>query len=196
MKGRSWSMAVLGLFLTGCAADPPARTYVLAPPAGDEPQGLVPVGMPVLQLQRIVVPDYLDTTDILLRIGANEIKASPTGRWGERLSQGLDHALGAALATRLPQDRIAVASSSDRSAKRLTVIVDAFDVRPDGRSVLTASWTILDPNPDVAPRTGRGVFATPAPSGSISDASIVAAMSQTIGLLADRIATDAEVPPS
>jgi uncharacterized lipoprotein YmbA len=189
-------MVALALLLTGCSSDPPAHIYVLSPPAEDKRQDLVTVETPVLELQRIVVPDYLDTTDILLRIGANEIKASPTGRWGERLSQGLDHALSAALVTRLPQDRITLASSSDRSAKRLTVIVDAFDVRPDGRSVLTASWTILDPNPDVAPRTGRGDFATPAASGSTGDASIVAAMSQTIGLLADRIATDAQVPPS
>ena len=196
MTHRSRAMIGLALLLGGCASDPPTRIYVLSPPADDKPWVTATAAAPALQLQRVVIPDYIDTTEILVRIGPNEIKASTTGRWGERLSQGLEHALAAALAARLLQDRITLKSSSDRSARRLTVIADAFDVQPDGRSVLTASWTILGPNPDVAPRTGSGVFATPAVTGSISDASIVAAMSRAIGLLADRIAIDAELPRS
>jgi len=194
MKRRSWSMALLALLLTGCASDPPARIYVLSPPAEDKPQGSVAVDAPVLQLQRIVLPDYLDTTEILLRIGTNEIKASPTGRWGERLSEGLEHALAAALAARLPQDRVTLASRADRSATRVLVTVDAFDVGPDGHSVLKAGWAILDPNAVTAPRTGSGIFTAPALTGAIGDASIVAAMARTIGQLADRIALEMRTP--
>jgi uncharacterized lipoprotein YmbA len=46
---------------------------------------------PVMQLQRVLIPDYLDTTDILLRVGAHEIHESAAGRFGERLSLGVTH---------------------------------------------------------------------------------------------------------
>jgi len=192
MTRQSWSMLSFALLLAGCASEPPTRIYVLSPPVDDRPSGSTLAGATVLQIRPVVLPDYLDTTDILLRIGTNEIKASPTGRWGERLSQGLDHALAAALVVRLPRDRVELAAASDRSARWVLVTVEAFDVQPDGHSVLKASWRILDPKPDATPLTGSGVFATPAATGPIGDAAIVAAMSQVIGLLADRIAADME----
>ena len=81
---------------------------------------------PVLQLRRVLVPDYLDTTDILLRVGQHELQASHTGRWGERLSVGITHALRADLADRLPKDTVLLGPSADRSARQILVTVDSI----------------------------------------------------------------------
>ena len=80
-----------------------------------------------LQLERVLVPDYLDTTDILSRVGEHELHASSSGRWGERLSLGIMHALWADLAIRLPQDRVTLARPAEKSARQILVNVD--DVR-------------------------------------------------------------------
>jgi uncharacterized protein len=91
----------------------------------------------------VLITDYLDTTDILLRVGAHEIHESATGRFGERLSLGVTHALRSDLASRLPLYTIVLAQSAERPARQILFNVDAFDVRPTGRCVLVADWTIL-----------------------------------------------------
>ena len=48
--------------------------------------------LPVVELKPVSLPDYLNSTDILLRDGQNELTASPTGRWGERLLARRDRA--------------------------------------------------------------------------------------------------------
>src|SRR5580698_6948162 len=82
---------------------------------------------PVMQLQRVLIPDYLDTTDILLRVGPHEIQESSTGRFGERLSLGVTHALRSDLASRLPLYNIVLAQSAERPVRQILVNVDAFD---------------------------------------------------------------------
>jgi uncharacterized lipoprotein YmbA len=144
------------------------------------------------------MPDYLDTTDILLRKGGNELKVSATGRWAERLSDGLDHALRADLVLRLPGDRVTAAPPTIRLARQIRVTVDAFDVRPDGRCILTAAWTVLDQNKESILVSERGVFVAAAnkASGSVADADIVSAMAVATGQLADGIAASVLKAPS
>ena len=45
------------------------------------------LNLPLLLLPRVSVPDYLDTTDMMIRDGQNELRVSQTGRWGERGSK-------------------------------------------------------------------------------------------------------------
>src|SRR6202044_2808023 len=144
---------------------------------------------PVMQLQRVLIPDYLDTTDILLRVGAHEIHESATGRFGERLSLGVTHALRSDLASRLPLYTIALAQSADTRARQILVNVDAFEVWPTGRCVLVADWTILDADRRASLSAGRGTFTTAAAGVNAGDAAIVAAMADAVRQLADRIAS-------
>jgi uncharacterized lipoprotein YmbA len=180
----------------GCASGPAPRTYVLGTPMEAWSASAPPPEAPRLQLQRILLPDYLDTTDLVLRSGAHELKVSPTGRWGERLSIGLTDALAAALAMRLPQDAVALDPGGERAAWRMLVDVAAFDVWPDGHCVLNASWTVLARDPAAAAVSGRGTFdiaaAGPGPAG---DAAIVSAMAKAVGRLADRLAAAVDQAP-
>ena len=87
-------------------------------------------------------PDYLDSSDILLRNGHNELKPSTTGKWGERLSVGITHALEVALGRRLPEILVTHTQFQCQTTRRIVVYVTAFDFQPDGRCVLTARWSI------------------------------------------------------
>lgn len=149
-----------------------------------------------LQLERVLVPDYLDTTDILSRVGEHELHASSSGRWGERLSLGIMHALWADLAIRLPQDRVTLARPAEKSARQILVNVDTFDVWPDGHCVLAANWTILDTDRTVVLAAGSGTFIVPADrSGEPGDGAVVSGMAETLRQLAESIALAAKAPP-
>lgn len=154
-----------------------------------------------LLVRRVLLPDYLDTTDITLRSGQHEVKASATGRWGERLSEGLTDALAADLAARLPQEDLPQQRPpQDFAIAQVLVTVEALDLWPDGRCVLAASWSIVDPDYPARVIKGSDTFTTPAAaaradSDDSDDARRVAAVAQSIGRLADSIAASARAAP-
>jgi len=150
---------------------------------------------PVLQLQRVLIPDYLDTTDILVRVSAHEIHESRSGRFGERLSLGVTHALRADLASRLPLYTITLTQSADAPARQIRVNVDAFDVWPSGHCVLVADWSIVDAGRRTLLSADRGTFTTAAAGANLGDGAIVTAMADAVRQLADRIASTTEALP-
>jgi len=176
--------------MTACSSGPPLHTFVLTPPAA--PIAPVPDTASLTErilIRRVIVPDYLDTTDILMRDGTNEVKVNGTGRWDERLSQGLTRALAADLAARLPSDAVVLDTSSP-AQQQVLITVNSLDLWPDGRCVLAASWTILDRDAPRAVAGGSGTFDSPASGGTIrvGDAHLVDAISGNVGKLADKIA--------
>ncbi len=182
--------------IAGCIAGRAQQIYVLNDAVDTPMDDKAAVGRPELQLERVLVPDYLDTTDILSRVGEHELRASSSGRWGERLSLGIMHALWADLAIRLPQERVMLARPVEKSARQIRVNVDAFDVWPNGHCVLAANWTILDTDRTVVLAAGRGTFMVPtARSGKPSDGEVVSAMAEALRQLAENIALAAKALP-
>jgi uncharacterized protein len=149
---------------------------------------------PVIQLERVLIPDYLDTTDILLRMGAHEIHESATGRFGERLSLGVTRALRSDLAARLPLYTVTLAHRAEKPARQILVTVDAFEVWPTGHCVLVADWSILDADRRAVLSTDRGTFTNAAAGVNPGDGAIVAAMADAVRQLADRIASNVIAP--
>src|ERR1700722_17272033 len=148
MRSRLWRFAALVpvLVVAGCAASPPVRLYVLGDPPTPALVTTAQSGRPVIQLLPVSVPNYLDTTEILVRSGRNEVKASPTGRWAERLSVGVTHALSTTLITRLPGVVIITDPPIVPPAQQIMIDVQAFEVRADGYCGLTAQWTVSNGN--------------------------------------------------
>jgi uncharacterized lipoprotein YmbA len=190
MSRRQLLLCALTLGLHGCALGPPARIYVLTAPVEARETRLNLSNKPRLQLLPVVVPDYLDTSEIVTRSGANEIKASTTARWGERLSQGIAHALIAALAQRLPDDFVTLDEATAKPGRQMLVNVTAFDVQADGRCELNATWTLVDNDARTILAERSGTFVAPSDNTSIiaSDAAVVSGMTSTINKLAERMA--------
>jgi uncharacterized lipoprotein YmbA len=178
------------LVCAACSSGPPTLTYVLVPPLAPQVLAL-PVASPSERVivHRVLMPDYLDTTDILLRDGPNEVKASVTGRWGERLSQGLTRALAADLAARLPSYAV-ILDMPATAQQQLQIRVNALDLWPDGRCAIAATWTIVDHDAPHAVDGGSGTFESSARGSGVGDARLVDAMAGTLDELADAIAVN------
>ena len=184
---RARILIVLGAFIiAGCSrGGPPLPLYVLgnAPPAvaSTTPQA----GLPVIEVKPVKVPDYIDTTDLLVRSGV-EMVPSRAGRWGERLSVGTTRALATALAARLPRMAVTMTAPVQPPARQVIVDLGSFEARADGNVVLVARWSILD-------GTGRKVLAMQRvslvePVAGTGDAGVIAAMTRAIEDLAGGIA--------
>jgi uncharacterized lipoprotein YmbA len=190
-------LAALTCVVAGCMSGRARQIYVLGDAADTPMDHQAAAGQIELQLERVLVPDYLDTTEILSRVGEHELHASSSGRWGERLSLGIMHALWADLAIRLPQDRVTLARREEKSARQILVNVDTFDVWPDGRCVLAANWTILGADRTVVLAAGRGTFIVPSDrGGKPGDGAVVSGMAEALRRLAESIALAAKAPPS
>jgi hypothetical protein len=126
------------LLLAGCRGGPPPATYVLGTPAPETAGAERLAGRPVIEVKPVLVPDYLDVTDILVRQGTNKLVSSQTGRWGERLSVGITRALAAGLRHRLPGYIVTTAPPVERPSRQVLVEVESFEPRADGSVVLAA----------------------------------------------------------
>jgi paraquat-inducible protein B len=182
--------AMFGLGACSMAGPPPAE-YVLGtmPPARATATAVPQTGLPVVELKRVQLPVYLDTTDILERRG-NQLIPSSTGRWGERLSVGMSRALTAALAARLPRVIVTATPPVERPARQVFVDVAAFEARAGHEVVLVARWSITD-------GAGRRILATDQtslvePIAGTGDSAVVAAMSHAVEDLADQVAARIE----
>jgi uncharacterized lipoprotein YmbA len=173
--------------LAGCAVPPDPRSYVLGDPPEPLPLATNQSGRPVIRLLPVSVPDYLDTRDILLRSGQNEVTASPTGRWAERLSVGVTHALAAALSVRLPGTDIVADQLDVPPERRIMVDVQAFEIRPDRQCLLSVQWIVASSDGDRVLSRERASFVEQATD--TSDAAVAAAMSRAIARLAAQIVT-------
>ena len=178
---------VLGCSLSG----PPPTAYVLGPMPKGTAASVTETGLPVVEIKRVQLPDYLDTTDILERRD-HELVPSATSRWGERLSLGMRRALTASLAARLPHMVVTAAPPVERPARQVLVDVAAFEARAGRDVVLVARWSITD-------GAGRQTLVAEQTSlvesiAGAGDGAVVAAMSHAVDELADRLAAGIEGP--
>jgi uncharacterized lipoprotein YmbA len=181
------ALGILGFALAACGpAGPPPLTYVLGTPAPGA-QSVEPLtGRPVIEVKPVLVPDYLDVSDILVRQAANVVAPSPTGRWGERLSVGVTRALAAALKRRLSGYIVTITTPVERPVRQVLAEIETFEPRPDGAIVLVARWRALD-GAGRETLGGERVSLTE-PIAGPGDAAVVAAMTQAIDDFAGRIA--------
>ena len=174
--------------LGACAASPPARMFLLSPPH----QLAVAAGGPTrgtIQLQRVVAPDYLDVESILVRGELHEVMPLPGVQWVERLSTGVTRALNAMLAERLPEYALKPARPADARALQIVVAIDSMDLLRDGRCLIGATWSILEPGTGKVVRSGRFESVGEARGTHVEAdaAALVAAAAEAITVLADEL---------
>lgn len=136
------ALAVLtALAVAACAAQP-LRLYTLNDPAAMGPSGMLRPGAPVIEVDRLILPDYLDTVDILVRRG-NVLERSDGARWASRLSILATNLLSARLATRVPDALVTDHWRGTAPDYRIMVQVTGLDVTSGGVASLDAYWQIL-----------------------------------------------------
>ncbi|HQT78647.1 MAG TPA: PqiC family protein [Rhodopila sp.] len=179
------SGAVL-LLLAACGrSGPPPRMYVLGNPQRVVTASTSQSRLPVIEVARVRVPGYLDTTDIITRSGSQVIP-SDTGHWAERLSAGVARALAADLTTQLPAMHVTTAQPASSPARQVLVDVETLEARPDHQVVMVANWSITDGRAERTLLAKHSTFAIPVQGAG--DAGVVAAMTRAVSELADQVA--------
>lgn len=136
--------AALALCLAGCAA-PPLRLYTLGETPVSADSRPLPSDAAVIEVDRLILPDVLDSDDIVLTDG-DVLKRSRTGRWASRLSLLATDLVTSRLAMRAP-DILVTDQWPDRAPDyRLMIHVSRLDVTSEGQASLDAEWEILSSN--------------------------------------------------
>ncbi|ATJ90346.1 MULTISPECIES: PqiC family protein [Acetobacter] len=182
--------------LTACAllsacASPPLRLYTLGMPSDQEVrQPHLSSRATTIQISRVVIPDYLDSQDMVLRNG-EEIVRSPKSRWATRLSLGMTDLITNEIANSHPNELITDQPLVDVATLRVQVNISRFDVDANGQAVLDANWAVLPQDPNKPLIRDRAHLTA---SGSVATDSDVAALMRHMTLqLADRV--NMSIPP-
>jgi uncharacterized lipoprotein YmbA len=170
------------LGLAGCATSAPPRIYTLAMKPGTQ-QASGPASLSVVG---VAIPKYLDRPQIIQHGGAYQLDVAEFDRWGEPFADMVTRVLIADLSQRLPKTQVFRDDSptATNAADSLQVDFSRFDPDPDNTVVLAARWTLRGGS--LLAEDSNRLTVKPA-SDAIAD--IVAAMSQALGELADKIAT-------
>ncbi|MCX2561580.1 ABC-type transport auxiliary lipoprotein family protein [Acetobacter farinalis] len=176
--------------LAGCAllascASPPLRIYTLSMPS-DQPMQPAPLSAhtPTIGISLTVLPDYLDSQDIVVRNG-EVIVRSPNARWASRLSLGITDLITSQIAHQRPQDLVTDQPLAETPSLRVQVNIARLDVNASGSATLDANWAVLPLDPH-KPLTQDRVHLSE--TGDVStESGVVTLMRKLILTLADRV---------
>jgi uncharacterized lipoprotein YmbA len=179
-------VTVLALFpvIGACSTTPAPQLYTLAPRPGTPDNRF----SGSISVKRAELAKYLDRPEIVRYSDPYRLGMSEYVRWGEGLSDMVTRVLVEDLAQRLPRSQ-PYASSGPLTVPSPTITIDVnidkFEPDPSGTVVLLAQWVAR------RERSGGEQIRSEqiqVPTGSGDPGAQVAAMSDALGQLADRIA--------
>jgi uncharacterized lipoprotein YmbA len=195
----------------GCAVTDPTLYYSLGQTAttssiassadsrvaASGPRGRVAGPDPVsIGVGPVIMPGYLDRTQVVTRTGHDRVKLATFHRWAEPLENGIARILADEIGARVPTDRVVMFPWRGIVARailyQVVVAVDRFDGSLDGNVTLDARWRILGKNGDELAFSRSTITETVAGSGYDP---MVAAMSRTLVALGQEIATEIRALP-
>ncbi len=181
---------LLALLLASCAA-PPLRFYTLAEAPVRKDTRPLPPGAAVIEVDRLVLPNAVDSEDILLRDG-DVLERSPTGRWVSQLSLLATDLVTSRLAMRAPDALVTDQWPAEAPDYRVMIQVAQLDVASNGLAVMDADWQIFARVPERRPIRGRAQIRLSGPIATDED--IVRLETALFDRLADTIAIPANTP--
>ena len=176
------------------AATPPStnsRTNASTPPKSVAGSRAVGVGV-----GPVIMPGYLDRTQIVTRPGTDQVEISMFNRWAEPLEDGISRILAEEISLRVPTERVVMFPWRGVVARviqyQVVVAVVRFDGRPGGDVTLDTRWRILDRAGDELVFRRSTVVETAAGRGYEP---IVAAMTRALVTLGQEIAMEIRALP-
>jgi uncharacterized protein len=177
--------AALLALAPGCAATPPPKLYTLAP----RPGTTTPRSPRSVMVRTVELAKYLDRPQIVRYGTPYELEVSEFERWGEGMRDMVTRVLVENLSMRLPSSQVFAGSGPLTMAADATVEteINRFDADPDGAVVLAARWIVQSERKKAARLQSERIRVAAASPGT---ASLVAAMSDALAHLGDRVALE------
>jgi uncharacterized lipoprotein YmbA len=170
--------------LSACAASRPDHFYILS----TQPQGASAARTtPATQVSlRVTLPSLVDRSEMILNTATNGVIVLEHERWAAPLADLTTQTLARDLELRRSDMLVAAqnAGRSDATAVKVTVELVQITVRSGGRVSIEAHWRIVDPRAG-ADVVGSEVFSAPVAQDGY--AAVPQALSECLGLLADRL---------
>ncbi|MCX5618323.1 PqiC family protein [Bombella sp. TMW 2.2543] len=191
---RRTALALLGscTLLAGCAS-PQLHVYTLGIPVHSETKSFqVKPDTTVVQISRVIMPDYLDCQDIITRNG-EELRRSSNSRWASRLSLGVTDLITNEVAATQHNALFTDQPLIKAADMQVVIAISQFDVDVSGHAVLNAHWAI-------APRDRhkpiiRNIVHLSATGPVKTDADTAALMRNLVMQLATHISSSIPVAP-
>ncbi|KXS39174.1 MAG: hypothetical protein AWU55_600 [Halomonadaceae bacterium T82-2] len=148
-------LLLLSALLAGCATGggPTTQRYLL--PSGDSDAAAETSSGPVehtLVIDDVRLARYLDDPGIVLQTDPLRLQAATQHQWAEPLDRQLARALRRRLSRNLPGTRV-LEGAGPETAWHLSVEVDQFQGRYDGRAVAEGLWQLRDGAGDIRRQT-------------------------------------------
>jgi uncharacterized protein len=196
---------LLGLGLAGCAVTDPTQYYTLGQnaarsaessesasiPSAPDATGAVGIGV-----GPVIIPGYLQRSQIVTRTGGDHVELAMFHRWAEPLEDGIARILAEEIGARVPTERIVTFPWRGVTARSIQYQVVVTVVRLDGRSggdvTLDTRWRILGKGGDELAIRRSMVSETAAGPGYEP---MVAAMTRALVTLGQQIAVQIRAMP-
>lgn len=173
------------VLLTGCGffSRPKNQFYSLETTRPEGTPAAV-TGLPI-GVDGIELPPGLDRRGIVLRGPDHKLEVRGTHQWASPLEEMVIHTLAFDLANRLPAGMVVLPGQAKPTGATRALYVTFEDLAPgpDRVFVLDARWTLTEPGR--AERVGHERITVPL--ASEESAAVVAAMSEALGTLAERV---------
>jgi len=169
------ALAATAFLATSCAS-PPLTLYTLEAGAPAAPAPPWAGKVKVVEIRRVIVPDYLDNPDIMVRNGSTLARSSQ-GRWASRLSLGATHFLSTQLAQRRPDVLITDQPQVESPDYRVFITISRMDVAADGTATLEADWLIVPRDSGRPSQRRRGLFSA---TGSVATDQDVVSLNKSL----------------
>ncbi|MBP4040040.1 MULTISPECIES: PqiC family protein [Aeromonas] len=140
MKKRMVTLALLGL-LAGCSAAPETLHYYSLDAQSLHPQGVMAQPQHQLVLRPVVLSGQLDRMSLVYQLEGNELHFAEYHRWAGSLDAQLNQLTLNGLSSRLPG--WVVRQDGARKGPVLSITVERFQGRQDGRALLSGRWRLL-----------------------------------------------------
>ena len=181
-------MALAGCSILKPQADP-SRFYVLTSTA-TRPENVNPSSPGLtIGVGPIKLPDYLDRTQLVTRLGPNRLAFSEYDRWAEPLERNLPRVLIENLALLLNTEKIVSLPSFVPVPLQYEVPIEirSFESNSQGVVELVARWAVRSPAEANLLKTGETRITE---TGGSETEEVVAALSRAVGRLSEQIASD------
>ncbi|WP_428672838.1 PqiC family protein [Reyranella sp.] len=171
--------------LLGACAGPPLTVYTLEAPTVGSDTAPSSGKIGVVEVRRVLIPDALDTQDIVVRSGSTLARSS-RGRWASRFSLSATYFLTRLLAQRRPELLVTDQPQIEPPNYRLVITIDVLDVTANGTATLEADWLVMPRDAARPSLRQRARFSATGPVATDQD--VVSLNMAVLKQLADAIA--------